>query len=161
MLPCLECAAFRTWVMPSLCNVFLFCATALWNIKENTENREEMRKDESRTTYRANVSSAELVDVSLQQTQNTHTFPMYRLGQTSSTGVSSNVQESRMSCNSLMGVGSCCRLLFNMFSLQNDPQSDPSTVPAICAHSPFTGSLWTAHWETPAGGCSNAARLQN
>lgn len=36
MLPCLECAAFRTWVMPSLCNVFLFCAMALENKQKKT-----------------------------------------------------------------------------------------------------------------------------
>lgn len=41
MLPCLECAAFRTWVMPSLCNVFLFCATALEN-KQKKDTYERM-----------------------------------------------------------------------------------------------------------------------
>lgn len=113
MLPCLECAAFRTWVMPSLCNVFLFCATAL----ENKQNR-HIWKDES--------------CFSLRQTPNTYTFPMYRLGQTSSNGVSPSLQESKMSCSSLMAARSRCQLLLDIFSpaesSSNKPQHSPCSL---------------------------------
>lgn len=61
---------------------------------------------------------------------------MYRLGQTSSTGVSSSVQESKMSCSSLMSTRSCCLLLSDILPPQSAP-TDPNTVPGVCAHCPF------------------------
>lgn len=34
------------------------------------------------------------------------------------------------------------------------------TVPAACAQCLLSITAWTAEWETPAGGCLNAAQLQ-
>lgn len=133
MLPCLECAAFRTWVMPSLCNVFLFCATALWSTQQHRDNKEKGCETVSHTGSPCE-HAAELMKVSLQhtlQTQDTHTFPMYRLGQTSSTGVSSSVQESKMSCSSLTSTRSCCFLL-------------PDILPAVSSNRPGHCS-WCLH----------------
>lgn len=63
----------------------------------------------------------------------THTFPMYRLGQTSSTGVSSSVQGSKMCCSSLMSAKSCCWWLPDIFSLQSvPPNNPPNTASAVC-----------------------------
>lgn len=75
-------------------------------------------------------------------TCDTYTFPKYRFGQTSSTGVSSSVQESKRSSSSLMSARfcSCCslpdiltglsalllllllRLPFTLLSLLPDPE---------------------------------------
>lgn len=63
--------------------------------------------------------------VSLRQTSNTYTFPMYRLGQTSSTGVSPSLQESRMSCSSLMAAWSGCQLLLDIFSPAESSSNQP------------------------------------
>lgn len=159
MLPCLECAAFRTWVMPSLCNVFLFCATALRGTQQHRENKEQTRETVSYTGSPFE-QVAELMKVSLQQslqTQDTHTFPMYRLGQTSSTGVSSSVQESKMSCSSLMSTRSCCFLLPDIL-----PAERSSNRPGHCSwclHPPEW--VWTAHWGTRAGGCSLSSKISS
>lgn len=63
--------------------------------------------------------------VSLRQTSNTYTFPMYRLGQTSSTGVSPSSQESKMSCSSFMAAWSCCQLLLDIFSPAESSSNKP------------------------------------
>lgn len=100
MLPCLECAAFRTWVMPSFCSVALFCATAL----RNAERRNSL--DFSLVDLRE-VSPPHTHTQQTPQTWDTHTFPTNRLGQTSSTGVSSSVQESSVNSSSLRSARSC------------------------------------------------------
>lgn len=90
-------------------------------------------------------------------TGDTHTFPMYRLGQTSSTGVSSSLQESKMSSSSLISTRSCGWLLPDILPghralLQQTPTQlllSMSTVP-----SPPESA---AQWETQAGGCLKAA----
>lgn len=146
MLPCLECAAFRTWVMPSLCNVFLFCATALEK-KTKTKKRHTW-KDEIRFLSSKHSS--------------TYTFPMYRLGQTSSTGVSPSLQESKMSCSSLMAAWSCCQLLLGIFSPAESSSNKPQhSCCSLCASASSVSQRERLTWETPAGGCLNAAQLQN
>ena len=135
MLPCLEWAAFRTWVMPSLCNVFLFCATALgdiqnvWGHNKQTLSQNCSSSEQHSSCYFFPRSAR---GVSPQRTL-THTFPMYRLGQTSSTGVSSSVQESKMCCSSLMSAKFRCWWLPDIFSPQSvSPNKSPNTASAVC-----------------------------
>lgn len=143
MLPCLECAAFRTWVMPSLCNVFLFCATALENKEKKTHRRGWKL-------------------LSLHQTSNTYTFPMYRLGQTSSTDVRPSLQESKMSCSSLMATRSCCQLLLDIFSPAESSSNKPQHSSCrLCPAPPQYHSVnsWlrdTSRWLFE---CSSAPKL--
>lgn len=99
----------------------------------------------NRTIKLINFSLAEVMTASLRQTlqtQGTHTFPMYRLGQTSSTGVSSSVQESKMSSSSLMSARSCGWLLSDILPGHGVLlQTVPNTAPAVCVHCLFTARL--------------------
>ena len=81
-------------------------------------------------------------------TQDTHTFPMYRLGQTSSTGVSSRELESKMSSSSLMSTRSCRWLLPDILPRHRAaPPADPNTAAAaaaaaaVCVHCLFTATV--------------------
>lgn len=145
--------------MPSLCNFFLLCATAL----ENTEKRQTKGSQDAVTQVQyfnkliklINLSLAALMEVTATdiQTQDTHTFPMYRLGQTSSTGVSSSVQESKMSSSSLMSTRSCSWLLPDiLLGHRVLPQQ------TVCVHCPFStrvcssvrdDSRWLFEWSMP------------
>lgn len=57
---------------------------------------------------------------------------MYRLGQTSSTGVSPSLQESKMSCSSLMAAWSCCQLLLDIFSPAESSSNKPQHGSCCC-----------------------------
>lgn len=91
--------------------------------------------------------------VSPHQTQGTHTFPMYRFGQTSSTGVSSSMQESRMSSSSLMSTRSRGWLLPDILPRHRVLlQQTPALVLLPVSTVPLPPEP-AAQWGTRAGGC--------
>lgn len=152
MLPCLECAAFRTWVMPRLCNVFRFCATALG--KHITRMRTQTHKEK---TARGNNGSA------VKQANKTNYFlPSIAHGQFPATG-SNNARHSHVS---YVQVGPdfihWCELqrggIQDVLQLFNEPQllllfapwhSQHRVLiqhsgPAVCARCPVTNTVWAA-----------------
>lgn len=87
------------------------------------------------------------------QTQYTHTFPMYKLGQTSSTGVSSSLQESKISSSSLMTTRFWRWPFLDILPLLRVRLwADACAAPAATTHCPFIISLkgtnsWMIYWE--------------
>lgn len=103
--------------------------TAPWNITMHF----------NRLPKRINFSLAGLMQRTL-HTQDTHTFPMYRLGQTSSTGVSSRELESKMSSSSLMSTRSCRWLLPDILPRHRELllQQTPTLLLLCCCLRPLS-----------------------
>lgn len=162
MLPCLEWAAFRTWVMPSLHNVFLFCATALQNTQKKTDIGElRITSYHNAGSVLINFSLVELTKLSFLHASNMrHSHISYvQVGP-------DFIHWCELQCAAIQDE----LQFFNehqVLSLvapwhspwtQTAPPTDHNTAAAVCV-STVPSLPEPAQWETWAGGCLNAPKL--
>lgn len=167
MLPCLECAAFRTWVMPRLRNVFRFWATALGG-KHNT-NEKKSRRNISEAT--ANNKTHTVYSLSRDPANNSARQPTVMPRHSHISYVEVRPDFIHWSEFQIAGIQDVLQLfnerqLLLLFARRHSPCTAAPiqrSALAVCAHRQVTakvrGLAFTERHEQVA--VSNAAPLQN